>query len=84
MTAQEQKTINQVSTLQAVMKEKQHNMQSDIDELKKLVRDTNEQIQELNKKFDTLSGGKQALMWITGVSMTIAALIISYFNLKKR
>lgn len=84
MTATEQATINQVKLVQATMKEHQRNMQGDIDELKQLVKETNEQVQELNKKFDTLAGGKQALMWITGISITIAGLIISYFNFKKR
>lgn len=59
-------------------------MQSDIDELKALVKETNEQVQTINQKLDTLSGGKQALMWITGVALAISGLIISYFNFKKR
>lgn len=84
MTAAETKTVQQISTIQAVMKEHQRNMQNDIDELKQLVKETNEQVQNLNQKFDTLAGGKQALIWITGVAITISGLIISYFNFKKR
>ena len=84
MTAQEQASINQVKIVQATMKEHQRAMQSDIDELKQLVKETNEQVNVLNQKFDTLAGGKQALMWITGIAITISGLIISYFNFKKR
>lgn len=84
MTASEQASINQVKVVQAGMKEHQRSMQNDIDELKHLVRETNAQVTDLNKKFDTLTGGKQALMWITGVAIAVAGLIITYFNFKKR
>jgi len=83
MNINEQKTIQQVSTLQAVMKEKQHNMQEDINELKKLVRETNEQIVVLNQKFDELSGAKRTLIWLTGVALTLAGLIIAWINSHK-
>lgn len=58
-------------------------MQNDIDELKQLVKETNEQVQTLNSKFDSLAGGKQALIWITGVSLTIAGLVIAWLNAHK-
>lgn len=84
MTAQEQASINQVKIVQATMKEHQRAMQSDIDELKTLVKETNEQVQLLNQKLDTLSGGKQALMWMTGVFIAVSGVVIAYFNFIKR
>lgn len=83
MTSNEANTINQVQTTQAVMKEHQRTMQDDIDELKKIARDTNAQISELNKKFDELSGAKRAMMWLTGVVLTISGLVIAWLNSHK-
>lgn len=65
------------------MREKQHNMQEDIDELKRIARDTNAQLTLLNQKFDELSGAKRAMMWLTGVTLTIAGLIIAFLNSHK-
>lgn len=83
MTAAEATQIQQVSTTQAVMKEHQRNMQNDIDELKSNTKEINEKLDILTAKLDNISGGKQALMWITGVSLTIAGLVIAFLNANK-
>lgn len=83
MTAAEATQIQQVSTTQAVMKEHQKNMQNDIDELKRNSKEINDKLDILTAKLDNISGGKQALMWITGVSLTIAGLVIAFLNVNK-
>lgn len=83
MTAAEATQIQQVSTTQAVMKEHQKNMQNDIDELKRNSKEINDKLDILTAKLDNISGGKQALMWITGVSLTIAGLVIAFLNANK-
>ncbi len=80
MNINEQKTINDVQTVQAVMKEHQKSMQSDIDELKRLSRDTNIQINLLNQKFDELSGARRTLIWLTGVIIGVAAVVTAWVN----
>jgi tetrahydromethanopterin S-methyltransferase subunit B len=90
MTAQEQKTVQKISNDQIVMKERQHAMQSDIDGLKELIKKIDGKMDSQDAKLDTLtstldnlSGGKQALMWVTGVVLTLAALGIAFFNVTK-
>lgn len=83
MTQQEKKTVQEISTTQAVMKEHQKNMQNDIDELKRNSKEINDKLDILTAKLDNISGGKQALMWITGVSLTIAGLVIAFLNANK-
>lgn len=83
MTAQEQKTLNQVQIVQATMKEHQRNMQNDIDELKRNSKEINEKLDILTAKLDNISGGKQALMWITGVALTITGLVLAFLNVNK-
>lgn len=83
MTAKETKTVQQISTIQAVMKEHQRNMQNDIDELKQLVKQTNNQVSVLNQKFDELNGAKRFLIWFTGVVLAVTGLIIAFINSHK-
>ena len=80
MNINEKNTINNVQTVQAVMKEHQKSMQSDIDELKRLSRDTNNQINLLHQKFDELSGARRTLMWLTGVAIGITAIVTAWIN----
>ena len=80
MNINEKQSVQQLSQTQAVMREKQHNMQNDIDELKKLAKETNEQISLLNQKFDELSGAKRTIIWLTGVALTVTGLIIAWVN----
>lgn len=82
MTASEQASLNQMKITQAVMKEHQRNMQEDIDELKKSAREINDKLDRLTSTLDSLSGGKQALMWITGIFIALSGLLISYLNIK--
>lgn len=83
MTASEQSTINEVKVVQATMKEHQRNMQNDIDELKQLVKQTNDQIATLNQKFDELNGAKRFLIWFTTLALTVSGLIIAWLNSHK-
>ena len=83
MNIKETKSVQQLSETQAVMREKQHNMQEDINELKALVKATNQQLHILNQKFDELSGAKRTIIWLTGVALTVTGLIIAWINSHK-
>lgn len=83
MTTQEQKTLNQVQIVQATMKEHQRNMQQDIDELKRNSKEINEKLDILTAKLDNISGGKQALIWVTGVALSITGLVLAFLNVNK-
>ena len=83
MTNPEKRSVQQLSETQAVMREKQHNMQEDINELKALVKATNQQLFILNQKFDELSGAKRTIIWLTGVALTVTGLIIAWINSHK-
>lgn len=83
MTLKEQATINDVKLTQAVMKEHQKTMQKDIDELKENAKEINEKLDILTAKLDNISGGKQALIWITGVAISISAIVIGFLNANK-
>jgi len=59
----------------------------DIALLKEAVKDIKVQLDENTRvtktivsKLDNLSGGKQALMWITGTFIAIAAVIAAFFE----
>ena len=80
MTAQETKTVQEVSKTQAVMKEHQKNMQGDIDELKLITKEVNKKLDGLTSTLDNLTGGKQALMWFTGTVLVICGLVISFLH----
>lgn len=83
MTASEQKTVQKISETQGEMKAHQKYMQGDIDELKQIVKEMSVKLDNVTKTLDNLSGGKQALMWITGVALTVAGLSIAFINLFK-
>lgn len=55
-------------------------MQRDIQEIKKNQEQQSEDIKQILERLDNLSGGKQALMWITGLALTISGLIIAWLN----
>jgi ABC-type cobalamin/Fe3+-siderophores transport system ATPase subunit len=65
------------------MKAHQRYMQSDIEELKQIVKEMSIKLDNVTKTLDNLSGGKQALMWITGVALTVSGLVIAFFNVTK-
>lgn len=44
------------------------------------LRSVEDKLDILISKFDSLTGGKQALMWITGISLTIAGLVIAFIH----
>lgn len=80
MNINERNTVSQIQVTQATMKEHQKSMQNDIDELKRLSRDTNIQINLLNQKFDELSGARRTLIWLTGIAISIAAVVTAWVN----
>lgn len=65
------------------MEDNQDSFAKAIEKINQKLDSQTDQLNELNSKFDQLSGGKQALMWITGVSLTIAGLVIAFLNLHK-
>jgi cystathionine beta-lyase/cystathionine gamma-synthase len=47
------------------------------------VRQGRKDIETLQKTIDQLTGGKQALIYITGVALTVAGLILAFLNFNK-
>ena len=80
MNINEKNTVGEIQVTQATMKEHQRSMQDDIDELKRLSRDTNIQINLLHQKFDELSGARRTLIWLTGIAISIAAIVTAWVN----
>lgn len=58
-------------------------MQQDIDELKRNSKEINEKLDILTAKLDNISGGKQALIWVTGVALSITGLVLAFLNVNK-
>lgn len=65
------------------MEDNQNDFAGAIKELKKSLGQLDTKVDTLNSKFDNLTGGKQALMWITGVAIAIAGIIIGFINATK-
>lgn len=80
MNINEKNIVGEIQVTQATMKEHQRTMQNDIDELKRLSRDTNIQINLLNQKFDELSGARRTLIWLIGIAISIAAIVTAWIN----
>jgi chaperonin cofactor prefoldin len=66
------------------VEQKQEDMASDITELKVSAKEINTKLDALTSTLDNLSGGKQALIWITGIILTVTGLIIGFFNVKRK
>jgi uncharacterized coiled-coil protein SlyX len=47
------------------------------------LKSQDEKLDLLNKKFDELTGGKQALMWVTGIALTVSGLVLAFINVNK-
>lgn len=62
------------------MESNQHNFAEAIKEIKEQLEKQNQKLDELNKKFDELSGAKRTLIYLTGVALTVAGLIIAFLN----
>jgi peptidoglycan hydrolase CwlO-like protein len=73
MTAQETERLVRVE-------EKQTAMQEDIEELKAQAEKINKKLDNINSTLDNLMGGKKALIWITGIFLTITSLAIAIIN----
>lgn len=84
MTAQEQKTVQAISTTQAVMKEHQRNMQNDIDELKKTTKEINEKLDSITSSIDSITAGRKVLIWLASFATAVSALIIGFLNANKQ
>jgi uncharacterized coiled-coil protein SlyX len=65
------------------VEERQAEMTDAINKITANLEKGNQKLDELNSKFDNLTGGKQAIMWITGIVLTIAGLIAAYINVLK-
>lgn len=76
MTSRESERLIRVEERQAEMTEA-------IKLLTTNLENGNKKLDELNSKFDSMTGGKQALMWVTGIVLTIAGLIAAYINVLK-
>lgn len=50
------------------------------DDLGERIKIVEEKLDTLITKFDNLAGGKQALMWITGVAITVAGLVLGVIH----
>lgn len=59
------------------VEEQQKAMQADINEIKKLQEQQSKDTQAIKETLDNLTGGKQALMWITGIFLAAAALVMA-------
>ena len=46
------------------------------DDFNERLKNVEDKLDILISKFDNLSGGKQALMWVTGTMLTISALVL--------
>jgi len=66
------------------MEDNQDNFAKALDRLTSQLEIQGQKLDELNSKFDNLAGGKQALMWLTGIALTISGLVIAALNLKKK
>jgi len=84
MNTREQKTINDVQTIQAVMKEHQKTMQKDIDELKTAF---NSSTKEINTKLDTITStldaitaGRKVLIFLATLATAIGGIVVAWVN----
>jgi esterase/lipase len=80
MNINEQKTINDVQTIQAVMKEHQRTMQNDIDELKKTSKEINEKLDTVTSTLEAITAGRKVLIWMATFTTAIAAIIVAWVN----
>lgn len=54
-----------------------------IDKINAKLDKQDEKLDVLTAKFDELSGAKKAIIWLTGVALTVTGLIIAYLNSHK-
>lgn len=80
MNTREQKTINDVQTIQAVMKEHQKTMQKDIDELKTASKEINEKLDKVTSTLDAITAGRKVLIWLATFTTAIAAVVTAWVN----
>lgn len=55
-----------------------------VDDMSKQLAQNTKDTQSIKSTLDNLTGGRQALMWITGISLSLAALIIAGLNVFKK
>ena len=64
----------------AVIKNNQDNMKVVVAEMKDIQKEQSDDIKEILARLDSLSGGKQALIWITATFIGIAAVIGTFLD----
>lgn len=77
MTARETERLTRVEEKQSDMQVRQIDMSSEIAALRQDVKD-------IKTTLDNLSGGKQALMWITGITLTVMGLLLALYHETKK
>ena len=65
------------------MEDNQENFKEALEKVFSRLDDQDKLLRGINKTLDELTGGKKALMWLTGVSLSIAGLIIAFFKVAK-
>jgi phosphopantothenate synthetase len=71
---------DQLATEVAIIKNNQNNMKETVAEMKEIQKEQSEDIKAILERLDNLTGGKTALMWITGLFVSLVALGIAYLN----
>lgn len=69
-------TAKEIIQLAEAKKDIQY-MKQDIEEIKQTQQTQSEDIKAILERLDSLSGGKQALMYITGIFLTVAGLVLA-------
>lgn len=62
------------------MEDHQKEFAKAIDKINAKLDKQDEKLDALSAKFDELSGAKKAIIWLTGVALTITGLIIAWLN----
>jgi limonene-1,2-epoxide hydrolase len=63
-----------------MMETNQKNMKETVDEMKAIQKEQSEDIKAILERLDSLTGGKTALMWVTGIFLTVCGLALAFFN----
>ena len=64
----------------AIIKTNQDNMKKTVAEMREIQKEQSEDIKAILERLDNLTGGKTALMWLTGMFLTCVGLAIAFFN----
>ena len=81
MTAKQQN--DKLAVEVAIIKNNQDNMKQTVAEMREIQKEQSDDIKAILERLDNLTGGKTALMWITGVFLSVVALGIAFINAQK-